>query len=98
LLGTEEEVAEGQRKLIEFYNFRADAPPININSLCFLLPAFFAKEVLQFKSTLPIDSKVQFQTYEPTYPRKHLTMIVSGLWEELIKIKAKACDFFDERI
>ena len=45
LLGTEEEVTNGQKKLIEFYEYRPDAPPLNVQSLCFLLPAFFSKEV-----------------------------------------------------
>lgn len=84
--------------MIEYYEFRVDAPPLHVNHLCFLLPAFFSKEVYQFKTTLPFDSKVQFQTYEPTYPRKHLTMIISGVWDDLIRTKVKACEFFDDRI
>lgn len=35
--------------MIEFYEYRTDAPPLNATSLSFLLPQFFSKEVAQFK-------------------------------------------------
>ncbi len=36
--------------------------------------------------------------YEPTYPRKHLTLVLTGVWSDIIKMKPRLNSFFDEKI
>jgi hypothetical protein len=98
LIGTLEEICSGEQKLLEFLQYRKDAPPTDLTSLPFLLPVAMKAELNLAKSQLakacPL---VVMSSYEPSYPRKHLTIILAGKWADLLKVRPHLCKIFDDK-
>lgn len=98
LIGNQDEIKAGEHKLFEFCEYRQDSPPINSTTLAFLLPMPMKSDLGNLKiyllSVLP---KVQLISFEPTYPRKHLTLMFSGDWSDLLQTRLHLCSFYDEK-
>jgi hypothetical protein len=75
--------------LLEFCEYRQDSPSLNITTLPYLLPMTLKPELINLRAHLTtMCPRVQLQTFDPTYPRKHLTLILTGKWNDLLATRS----------
>ena len=86
LIGTTKEIVFAEEVFAGFFEHLKKSNMIcQIQSISFLLPTSIKFYVTSYKSCLlRIYPALQFYWYDPIFPRKHLTIMLSGTWRMII--------------
>jgi len=83
LIGTEAEIERGEQFLDRYLNERRGQ---KLESLSFLLPKDLKGLLLNLKKPIIVrHPEIQIYFYDPSYPRKHLTIQLIGPWNVITK-------------
>ena len=86
-------------KLYEYYTYRHDSPDLTRTSICFLLPMSIRDDIREIKEHL-YNTNPQVVAYHfiPSYPRKHITMFMTGSWKNLLQAKQALVQSTDDKL
>ncbi|CDW74666.1 set domain containing protein [Stylonychia lemnae] len=88
LIGKIQEIRDAELRIEQFFLSKRDMNYVNNQQISFLLPIYFKSISNEIKNQVSLRCpSIQLFFYEPTYPRKHLTVLMIGPWQALMQAK-----------
>jgi len=99
LIGNKQEISNAEKKLTEFLAYCKNSPDVKRISQCFLLPTVLKNNLRDVREIIIRTGKnLTFASYDPVYPRKHYSIIVTGQWTQIMIAKSAMSKFIDRRL
>lgn len=89
LIGSTKEIDDAEKVLEKFFQVKRDLQKVNMQQISYLLPIQFKPFHNDIKQELlrRFNNHLQVYFYEPTFPRKHITVLMIGDWKMLLQGK-----------